>query len=493
MNPIHNSPTIVCGRQRAAGIGCRQRHPCLFLAALLLGGVVSPPEVAQGIESLRADPSGHFLVTEGGKPFVWQGDTLWGALSLGPADIDHYLEIRKAQGFNVIQMMAHRNDYAGNPPFAQTNPVRLHEAHWAYIDSIVAKAAARNMYVCLFLMWGQNADTLFPDPHNNNYQYGKLVGQRYATNNAVIFAGSGEYHKIVAPPDDWRVVPTPEQVTLIARIGEGLEAGHGGKRLNTMHPNAGGAKHATGSSSQHFHASPWLDFNMIQTWGDIFAVRSVISQVNADYRKTPARPTLNGEPGYEDRHLHNKQKDGIIDAWHCRVEAYWALFSGAFGHTYGNSFVYFASPTGKTALHSTAAEQMRHWRKLLESRPVLIREPCMNLITSSPGSIPGSALREPGDYRLATRAADGSYALVYSTRGLDFTVDMSRISGSQAHAWWYNPRDGKCYDDSGNAATGPFGAFETSGVRTFDPPGETGKDKDWVLILDDASRGYSAP
>ena len=71
------------------------------------------------------------------------------------------------------------------------------EAHWAYIDSIVAKAAARNMYVCLFLMWGQNADTLFPDPYNNNYQYGKLVGQRYATNNAVIFAGSGEYHKIV--------------------------------------------------------------------------------------------------------------------------------------------------------------------------------------------------------------------------------------------------------------------------------------------------------
>ena len=460
----------------------------VFLCAFIMSQAT-----VHGIQGLRVDPGGHFLVTEDGQPFVWQGDTLWGALGLGPADIDYYLDTRKAQGFNVIQMMAHRTDYAGNPPFAQTDPVDLNEAHWAYIDSIVAKAATRNMYVCLFLMWGQNADTLFPDPYKDNYEYGKLVGERYATSNAVIFAGSGEYHKIVAPPDDWRILLTPEQVTLVARIGEGLEAGHGGKRLNTMHPNAGGAKHSTGSSSQHFHSSPWLDFCMIQTWGDINRIRSGISLVNSDYHKTPAKPTLNGEPGYEDRHLHNKQKDGIIDAWHCRVEAYWALFSGAFGHTYGNSFVYFASPTWKTALHSTAGDDMRHWRRLIESRPVLIREPCTDLIMSSLGSIPGSALREPGDYRLATRASDGSYAFVYSTRGLGFTVDMSKISGHQAKAWWYNPRDGKCYDNSGNVTTAPFGAFDTTGARAFDPPGETGKDQDWVLVLDDASRGYGAP
>jgi hypothetical protein len=115
------------------------------------------------------------------------------------------------------------------------------------------------------------------------------------------------------------------------------------------------------------------------------------------------------------------------------------------------------------------------------------------LITSALGSIPGSALREPGDNRLATRAADGSYAFVYSTRGLGFTIDMSQISGSRANAWWYNPRDGKCYDDYGNATTASVGAYDTSGKKTFDPPGESGKDQDWVLILDDASRGYGVP
>jgi hypothetical protein len=331
---------------------------------------------------------------------------------------------------------------------------------------------------------------MFPEPYTHNYQYGRLVGQRYASNNAVLFAGSGEYHKITAPPDDWKIMLTPEQVALVARIGEGLEAGHGGRRLNTMHPNAGGARHSTGSSSQHFQSRPWLDFCMIQSWGDL---RYLVELVHSDYATIPAKPTLNGEPGYEDRHLRNFPNEGIMDAWHCRVEAYWALFSGAFGHTYGNSFVYFASPTWKTALHSTGADDMHHWRRLIESRPVLLRAPCPDLITSSPGSISGRARREPGDYRLATRASDGSYAFVYSTQGLGFTIDMSRISGRQARAWWYNPRDGKCYDDAGRVTTAPFGAYNTSGTNTFDPPGETGKDQDWVLVLDDASRGFGIP
>ncbi|MBN1674026.1 MAG: DUF4038 domain-containing protein [Kiritimatiellae bacterium] len=444
---------------------------------------------AYGLEGLKVDSSGHFLVTADGRPFVWQGDTLWGMLSLGPADIDFYLDTRKAQGFNVVQMMAHRTDYAGNKPCSQTNPVKLNEAHWSYIDQIVAKAAARDMVICMFLMWGSNADTMFPNPYNNNYQYGRLVGERYATNNNVLFAGSGEYHKIVAP-DDGTVFMTPEQVTLIARIGEGLEAGHGGERLNTLHPNAAGAKHSTGSSSQYYQSSPWLDFNMIQTWGH---PDHDITVVNADYNKSPAKPTLNGEPGYEDRHLRNYPDAGIMDGWHCRVEAYWALFSGAFGHTYGNSFVYFTSSTWKTHMNSTGADDMRHWRRLLESRPVLIRRPYNAMITSSLGSKLGDATREPGDYRVATRASDGSYAFVYSARGKGFTIDMSRISGSQANAWWYNPRNGTCYDNSGNAVTAPFATYGTSGTRTFNPPGPEGVDLDWVLVLDDASRGFDIP
>ena len=129
MKPIHTYQAVVGGSSCAAGSSARQRQPFIFLGALFLGAFILSQARAQVIQSLRTDPSGHFLVTEDGQPFVWQGDTLWGALSLGPADGDCYLDTRKAQGFNVIQLMAHRNDYADNPPFAQTNPVSLNEAH----------------------------------------------------------------------------------------------------------------------------------------------------------------------------------------------------------------------------------------------------------------------------------------------------------------------------------------------------------------------------
>jgi hypothetical protein len=50
-------------------------------------------------------------------------------------------------------------------------------------------------------------------------------------------------------------------------------------------------------------------------------------------------------------------------------------------------------------------------------------------------------------------------------------------------AWWFNPRTGQ--------ATG-IGSFENKGERLFTPP-EPGEMSDWVLVLDDASKGYPAP
>ena len=94
---------------------------------------------------------------------------------------------------------------------------------------------------------------------------------------------------------------------------------------------------------------------------------------------------------------------------------------------------------------------------------------------------------------MATRAGDGGYAFLYSTRGEGFTVDMRRIAGNRANAWWFNPRDGRCYNGEENAVAEPFGVFNTDETRTFNPPGAKGKDRDWVLVLDDASENYGIP
>ena len=50
-------------------------------------------------------------------------------------------------------------------------------------------------------------------------------------------------------------------------------------------------------------------------------------------------------------------------------------------------------------------------------------------------------------------------------------------------AWWFNPRDGK--------ATA-IGTFPNTGERAFTPP-DAGELLDWVLVLDDAAKGYAAP
>ena len=92
----------------------------------------------------------------------------------------------------------------------------------------------------------------------------------------------------------------------------------------------------------------------------------------------------------------------------------------------------------------------------------------------------------------ATRASNGSYAMVYSTMGEPFTLDLTALSGSRLNAWWYSPRDGRCYDESSQSSDHPFAVVEGEVRRAFAPP-TSGLNQDWVLVLDDVERPWPAP
>ena len=133
------------------------------------------------------------------------------------------------------------------------------------------------------------------------------------------------------------------------------------------------------------------------------------------------------------------------------------------------------------ALDQPAAAQMQHGRWLLESRPLEGRIPADDVIVTDAieTAVPGR-----GRYTLmATRAADGAWAMVYTPSCRPFSVDLAVLSGTAVSAWWFNPRNGQA--DS-------FGTFPASGTRRFVPP-TPGEMLDWVLVLDDASRGFSPP
>jgi len=117
-----------------------------------------------------------------------------------------------------------------------------------------------------------------------------------------------------------------------------------------------------------------------------------------------------------------------------------------------------------------------HLKRLFESRAwhELIPDQKHVAVTAGLGEFNGL------DYLAAARASDGSTVIAYMPSRRRVTVDMAKISGSQAKAWWFDPRTGK--------ATA-IGVFPTRGARDFTPPGEG----DWVLVLDDAARQLPAP
>ena len=71
--------------------------------------------------------------------------------------------------------------------------------------------------------------------------------------------------------------------------------------------------------------------------------------------------------------------------------------------------------------------------------------------------------------------------MVYAPVGRPFSVRMDAITGPAGQgAWWFNPRTG--------AATA-IGKFPSTGDRSSARP-MPGEVLDWVLVLDDAAKGY---
>ena len=103
------------------------------------------------------------------------------------------------------------------------------------------------------------------------------------------------------------------------------------------------------------------------------------------------KPVIDGEPLYEDHPLAFRARDNgySFDA-HVRQRAYWDVFSGACGHTYGNHSVWqMYAPNRRPvngpllywydAIHRPGAAQMQYVRALIESRPILSRVPDQTL------------------------------------------------------------------------------------------------------------------
>lgn len=458
----------------------------LFRLAISIS-LLSPITIFAGSQNtgrFHFTTSGHHMLNIG-KPFFWLGDTAWMLFKRSPGDVRYYMKNRSDKGFTIVQIMGVRVhhkvpaetkgqpilNYDGQKPFTSMDPVELNEAYWRHLDFIIETARKHDLTIAMATMWGQDTEALFPNPMKNNYQYGKLLGERYKNRDNVIWLVTGEYEKI---NDNWlkdKQVISDEQRQKLRAVARGLEEGHGGKHLMTIHP--------VGTSSDDFHNDAWLDFNMHQTWGHQWP--NVI-RIRSDYQLTPVKPVLNGEPGYE-----NRPEKPTSSAWKCRYEGYWSVFSGAFGYTYGAHHVWQCGGECKDALEYEGASDMQHLRYLMESRTIQSLVPDQSILLSEAGE-----MRKEPSYCAVLRSKDGRCALVYSTMGRAFDIDMSKMSGDTIKAWWYSPRDGSLYKEGKEQVHTPFATLEAKGAHTFKPP-SAGQHQDWVLVLDDVKADFPPP
>ncbi len=431
------------------------------------------------LQLLKVSKDRRFLTKADGTPFFWLGDTAWELFHrLNREDAEHYLKVRAQQGFNVVQAVAlaefegvttgnsygrkpllKNEDGVYDPSLPDVTPDEADYDYWDHVDFIINKAAEYGLYIALLPTWGDKFNQMWgkgPEIFNgeNAYQYGLWLGRRYRDHNNIIWVLGGD-----------RPLLTSRHFEVINSIAKGLKEGDNGRHLMTLHPVGGH------SSSYHVHNEDWLDFNMIQSSHGRLNNENY-KMVTDDYNRMPTKPTFDAEPCYEDHPIGFKEVNGYFDAADVRKAAYWAVFSGAMGHTYGHHCIWsmrtevepYFIMTWKTALLRPGAEQMKHVKALMESKPFAGRVPDQELIAEN---------YEGANHLRAIRGDD--YAFIYSPSGLNIKVNMGKITGDSVAAQWYDPRTGE-YSF--------IGIYENQGTVDFLPP-TAGRGEDWVLVLTD--------
>ncbi len=474
--------------------GIRVNTKLIFL--LCAGFIAGTKPVYSQSKTLEVSENRRFFMDQDGKPFFWLADTGWLLFTrLTREEADRYLTDRQQKGFNVVQVMvvqalrtvnvygdsALTNRDLGAPKLTEGSAFDNMEEYdyWDHVDYVVDKAAEKGIRIGMVPIWG-NAVKNGKTSVAQATAYARFLARRYRDRPNVVWLNGGDIQGDVVP-EIWEA---------IGGILRKEDANH----LITFHP------FGRMQSSKWFHDREWLDFNMFQSGHRTYAQDNEAKDLRygednwryaeADYARQPVKPVLDGEPSYENiwHGLHDKTQP-VWTADDVRRYAYWSVFAGACGFTYGNNAVMQMrnrrthpgaeqAGTGNANVPATASKvaywdeaindpgagQMIHLKNLMLSKTYFDRVPDQSLIAEN---------GERYDRLLATRGKD--YALIYTWNGREMTVNMGKIDGSKVTASWYDPRTGQAQ---------VLGKFKNKGIKTFNPPGEVRNGNDWVLVLE---------
>jgi hypothetical protein len=463
---------------------------------------------AAQLPRIQVHSGGHFLQYEDGRPFFWLGDTAWELIHhTTREETSYYLHTRSLQGFTVIQTVVlsefqgvNEASALGLRPLIDNDPRKPNPAYFDRVVEIVDKAAARHLYVGLLPTWGDKLTAPWGDGprifRNDNLPdaraYARYLANRLKDRTNVIWILGGDRpSRLSALSDDYRqsiakstgFSPDQDWTPIWRELAAGLADGLGYQPVIAYHPN-GGAQ-----SSTTLHHEQWLSLNGMQSGHGSGHDVPVWEWVARDYALSPAKPTLDLEPNYEDHPFNPWPRwdpaTGYFRDHDVRKQVYRSVFAGACGVTYGhhaiwgfvghrNDVINHADRDWIDALQRPAGRQMQFMRRLIESRPYFSRIPDQKLIASDPGS--------GGQHIQATRDTEGTYVFVYfPMNDMTARLDLTRLHSRKLRAWWFDPRTG---------VGTLIGSIDGSAQTEFRTPPYG---PDWVLVIDAADKNYPPP
>ncbi|MEZ4824936.1 MAG: DUF4038 domain-containing protein [Bacteroidia bacterium] len=464
----------------------------LLLLLLHIGMAHLPAQLPR----LKVSENGRYLATSDNKPFFYLGDTAWELFHrLSRDEMELYFANRAAKGFTVVQAVVlgeidgvTEPNAEGNLPFEGTDVTKPNEAFFELIDFAVGKAAEHGIYMAILPTWGSHVEDK-PHPLFENlslftpetaFAYGKYLAEKLKHHSNIIWVFGGD-----RGPEGYEAIWD--------NMALGTHKGDGG-RLMTYHIYGGR------SSSEVLHDSVWLDFNMVQS-GHMHPAAPNYEMIAKDYARIPAKPVLDGEANYEGLHTGFKEYGPKYEDFDVRRASYWSVFAGGCGITYGHNSIWQMFDRGRKpiiyadmywyqALVAPGSSQMQHLKNLMLSRPYFSRIPDQKVLLTEGESWPSDGYG--ANHIQATRdgtpeGKDVTYMMIYYPYPYNVKVDTRVIAGEALNAWWYNPRNGESVFIDKFFNKGDFTLPWDNGIKK-----EMGG-PDWVLVIDDASRGYSPP
>ena len=338
------------------------------------------PATEPYVYPLKVSADHRFVVDQNNHPWRIQADAAWVMTSEAtPEQVDQYLDTRKAQGFNSFYLMAAVKKYgaathtpnnrAGDPPFATPDDFSTagttpeSERYWKWVDSIIAKAAERNMVVMLsynYLGWSGGDQGWFAaisamPSMQSLHDWGEWIGNRYKNTPNIIWFGLGDFAPAAGSDGAKRVVEIAKGIRDAGATQLSMAEANPPDEIPGEHPDFG----------------PITDLNSFYGYGPN-GIGTTYETSKRAWNLTPTKPAWMQEGTYE---FENNWGHYSGKTWDTRRARFWAVLAGG---TAGDGF---------------GSKQVWQWENIPDSLDTPARHSPRTPSTSSPRCHGGSCAR----------------------------------------------------------------------------------------------------